>query len=198
MTSRVNHPFYLILRTILKHPIRWHFLIKGFELQGRENLPRKRKSCILICNHAAFVDSVYIICAVRPRFTICGAKPKYFSSFSKRFIFRLANVLKVENHDQFLNDCSTLLSSGENILIYPEMGRNPEGLGEFKSWAAEVAIAQQVPVVPCYLYGTTRGQFGAKQLIVGEPILPQEDVINFTKSLRSAVLNLNPDIEKGE
>ena len=78
------------------------------------------------------------------------------------------------------------------------MGRNLEGLGKFKSWAAEVAIAQQVPVVPCYLYGTTRGQFGPKQLIIGEPKLPHEDAINFTGTLRSAVLNLKPDIEKDE
>jgi len=198
MTSTVNHPFYLSLRAILKLKAKWILLIKGYRIEGNQNLPTTRKPCILIANHAAFMDSIYIICSVRPRFTICGAKPKYFTTFFKRLIFRTANILKVESKNQFIRDCGELLKSGEIILIYPEMGRNPGGLGEFKTWAAEVAIAQKVPVIPCYLYGTTQGQAGPRRLCVGSAIYPRGNAIELTEEFRKTILNLMPENGKGQ
>ena len=197
MTSTVNHPFFLALRAILKLKVRSILFFKGFRIEGRHCLPRHREPCILIANHAAFIDSVYIICSVRPRFTICGAKPKYFKTSLRRFIFRTANILKIESHEQFLHDCGKLLKSREILLIYPEMGRNPEGMGEFKTWAAEVAIAQQVPVIPCYLYGTTQGHTGPKKLIVGEAITPLGNAEELTEVFHETILGLKPENGEG-
>ena len=196
MTRAVNHPFYLALRGILKFFIRGVLFIKGFRVVGGAHVPRKRKPCILICNHAAFIDSVYLICAVRPRFTICGARPKYFKNPLLRFVFRTANILKVENRDQFLEDCGRLLDGGEILLIYPEMGRNPEGIGIFKTWAAEVSLAQRAPVVPCCLYGTTKGQEGPKRLYAGQEVPPHGSAEELTRTYREAVLGLAADKEK--
>ena len=196
MIDHVNRPCFLFLRSILKLLVKFCLhLFKGYRVEGKEHLPRQRMPCILIANHAAFIDSVYIICAVRPRFTICGAKPVYFQNFFRRQVFRTANILQVKSHEQFLHDCGLLLRSGEVILIYPEMGRHPGGLGEFKTWAAEVTLAQQVPVIPCYLYGTTEGQSGKKRLRVGTPIMPQGNPEALTRVFRDTILNLKP---KGE
>lgn len=192
MTSIVNHPFYLSLRAIVKMKVKWILLIKGYRIEGNQNLPQTQEPCILIANHAAFIDSIYFICSVRPRFTICGAKPKYFTTFFKRFLFRTANILKVESKNQFIRDCGELLRSGEMILIYPEMGRNPGGLGEFKTWAAEVAIAQKVPVIPCYLYGTTQGQAGPRRLYVGSAITLRGSVRELTEEFRKTIMSLKP------
>jgi len=192
MIKDVNCPFFLTLREILKFFIKpILFLFRGFRVQGKKNLPRSRRSCIVISNHAGFIDSVLFICFIRPRFTVCGARPKYFKTRLRRFIFRTANVLKVENHDQFLDDCGSLLNAGEVILIYPEMGRNPEGLAEFKTWAAEVAIANNVPVVPCYIYGTTIGQQGKKRLLVGEVIEPSGSPESLTREFRNRIEKLH-------
>jgi 1-acyl-sn-glycerol-3-phosphate acyltransferase len=193
MTGRINHPVYLALRVVLKWITRIVLGAKGFRIHGREHLPGKRTACILIANHAAFVDSVYFISAVRPRFAICGAKPKYFRKWPVRQLFQIANILKVESREQFLRDCGLLLRSGEVILIYPEMGRNPDGIGPFETWAAEVALAEKVKAVPCYLYGTTNGQFGKKQLIAGPPIPPQGDPETLTRTYREAILALKPE-----
>ncbi|MCK5056073.1 MAG: 1-acyl-sn-glycerol-3-phosphate acyltransferase [Candidatus Aminicenantes bacterium] len=192
MIKNINHPFFLSLRNILKFFIKpLLFICKGFRIEGKKTLPRNRKPCIIISNHAAFIDSVYFICSIKPRFTICGAKPKYFKTFLRRIVFRTANVLKIEDRLQFLEDCGTLLKAGEVILVYPEMGRNPEGLTEFKSWAAEVAIANRVPVIPCYMYGTTIGHKGKKRLIVGDIINPSGSPEELTRKFYEKIENLH-------
>jgi len=133
---------------------------------------------------------------VRPRFVVCGAKPKYFKHPLLRFVFRTANILKVESREQFLRDCGELLEAGNILLIYPEMGRNPDGLGAFKTWAAEVALAHGAEAVPCYLYGTTAGQEGPKRLIAGPPVLPEGGAEDLTEEYRRAILGLKPEREE--
>ncbi len=193
MTSDVNRPAYLALRRILRFKLKVLYQpLKGFRVEGTERLPERRRPLILTCNHAAFIDSVYLILAVRPRFTICGAKPRLFRSAALRVAMALANILKVEHHGQYMADTAALLAAGETLLIYPEMGRFPEGLGDFKSWAAEVALANGVPLLPCYLFGTTRGQEGPPRLFVGEELAPEGDAETLTRRLRRAILALAP------
>ena len=164
--------------------------LKGFRIHHADRLPKTQQPLILCCNHAAFIDSVYIILALKPRFTICGAKPRLFSTAFRRFIMNLANIIKVENHQQFLQDCTTLLAKGEILLIYPEMGRNQQGMGTFKTWAAEVALQNQVSLLPCYLFGTTRGHIGAPRFIVGTEIKPQGDAETLTQTIRHQIIAL--------
>ncbi|MBN2417544.1 1-acyl-sn-glycerol-3-phosphate acyltransferase [bacterium] len=189
MTPPVNHPFFLGLRLLLKTLVRaWLRISRGLAVLGREHLPARRRGCMLIANHAAFIDSVYIIAAVRPRFTICGAKPKYFEKPLSGFLFRTANIMKVTGEDQFLADCVRLLAAGEAILIYPEMGRNPAGMGPFTTWAARVALESGAPVIPLYLYGTTQGDTGRKTLAAGPPFTPSGDREAVTAEFRRRIL----------
>ncbi len=191
--SPVNRPAFLALRGVLRFLLKGPFVaFKGFRVEGAERLPREPRGLILTCNPAAFIDSVYLILAVRSRFTICGAKPRLFRSAVLRAVMALANILRVEDHDRFLADTGALLAAGENLLIYPEMGRFPDGLGDFETWAAEVALANGAPLLPCYLYGTTRGQSGAPKLIVGEEMAPEGDAETLTDRLRRAILTLAP------
>jgi 1-acyl-sn-glycerol-3-phosphate acyltransferase len=192
MNPRINHPFFLVLRAILKIPVRIIFRLQGFRVIGKTNLPGLKKAFILICNHAAFVDSVYLIAAVPRRFVICGAKPKYFEKRIMRFLLRMANILKVENEAQFKRDCAGLLKSGNSILIYPEMGRNKETMGPFKEWAAEVAIEAAADVIPCYLYGTTTGQEGTKRLSIGPALVPGGTPAELTGIFRESIEALQP------
>ncbi len=194
MISNVNRPAYLALQRVLRFKLKVVFgLWKGFRVEGAERLPRRRRPLILTCNHAAFIDSVYLILAVPSRFTICGAKPRLFRSAALRAVMALANILKVEGREQFLADTAALLAAGETLLIYPEMGRFPDGLGELKTWAAEAALANGAPLLPCYLYGTTRGQAGAPRLYVGEELVPEGDAGSLTQRLRHAILDLAPE-----
>lgn len=189
----VNRPAYLALRGLLRFLLKGPLVVlKGFSVEGAERLPRARRRLILACNHAAFIDSVYLILAVRSRFTICGAKPRLFRSPALRAAMALANILRVEDRDQYMTDTAALLAAGETLLIYPEMGRFPDRLGEFKTWAAEVSLANAAPLLPCYLYGTTRGHRGPPKLIVGEELAPEGDAETLTDRLRRAILALAP------
>ncbi len=191
--SSVNQLAFLALRGLLRFLLKGPVVaLKGFRVAGVERLPRRRRPLILTCNHAAFIDSVYLILAVRSRFTICGAKPRLFRSASLRAVMALANILKVESREQFLADTGQLLAAGETLLIYPEMGRFPDRLGDFKTWAAETALAAGVPLLPCYLYGTTGGQDGPPQLIVGQELAAEGDAESLTRRLRQAILALAP------
>lgn len=193
MPDSVNRPLPLALRALTRWllwaPVR---LLLGFRAEGGERLPRTRRKLVLACNHAAFADSVYLILALRPRFTVCGAKPRLFRNAGLRALMVLANILEVSSREQFLADCGALLAAGEILLIYPEMGRNPDGLGDFEDWAAEVALAAGAPILPCYLYGTTRGHRGAPRLFVGEEIEPAGDAAGLTARLRRTIAGLAP------
>jgi 1-acyl-sn-glycerol-3-phosphate acyltransferase len=196
MTAAVNRSLPLFVRGLLRRlllvPVK---LLGGFRVDGAARLPAGRRPLILVCNHAAWVDSVYLILALRPRFTICGAKPRYFATAPRRALMAILNILPVdpEGREAFLADCRDLLAAGEILLIYPEMGRNPAGLGEFRTWAAEVALASGAPLLPCYLHGTTRGHLGPPRLIVGELMEPAGDAAELTRRLRRAVAALSPE-----
>lgn len=198
LSSPVNRPFWLTCRWFLRSLLRPIVGLRGFIVEGKDHLPRRRRPCIVVANHAAFVDSIYFILALPVRFVICGAKPRLFRNARLRALMALANILRVEGHGQFLADCGHLLGRGEVLLIYPEMGRNPEAMGDFETWAAEVAQASQVPVVPCYLYGTTRGHRGPVRIRFGAPLDPgdahgettETTVLELTAAMRSAIESL--------
>lgn len=196
--SPVNRAGWSALRRLLKvvlRPVAW---LRGWRIEGRDRLPPRRRPLILVANHAAFVDSVVFILALGPRFTVCGAKPRLFRNAKLRTLMALANILRVEDHGSYLRDCARLLRDGEILLIYPEMGRFPEGLGEFRTWAAEVALASGAPLLPCYVYGTTRHQAGPPRLIVGQEMEPAGDVEGLTTEIRRAILALAPAGSKPE
>jgi 1-acyl-sn-glycerol-3-phosphate acyltransferase len=172
--------------------LRPFFLVRGFRVVGASRLPKLHCPLILAANHADFIDSAYFMLAVRPRFTICGGKPRLFRNGVMRALMALANVLKVDGHQQYLHDCCNLLLRGEILLIYPEMGRFPNAMGEFKTWAAEVALASGAPILPCYLYGTTRGHAGNPKLYVGRPMKPRGGALELTVELRQAIEALAP------
>lgn len=171
LSSPVNGLGWSLLRRLLRAVLRPVFRLRGFTVEGQEHWPSPGDGPrIVVANHAAFMDSVYLILASPESLTICGAKPRLFRNGRLRAVMALANILKVEHHDQFLADCGRLLGAGHGLLIYPEMGRNADHMGPFKTWAAEVALAHRASVVPCYLYGTTEGHRGAVQLRVGRPL----------------------------
>jgi 1-acyl-sn-glycerol-3-phosphate acyltransferase len=65
-----------------------------------------------------------------------------------------------------------------SVLLFPEGGRSPDHLREFKEGAAYIAIKAGVPAVPLAILGTreilrmhsTRVRPGLAKLIVGDPI----------------------------
>ncbi len=192
---RINRRGWLLARRLLKLLLGPPFRIGSrLVVEGQERLPKSRRPLVVACNHPALIDTFYLTLAIRPRFVVCGAKPSYFRNRRLRALTALANVLEVRDHDTYLEDCAQLLRAGEVLLIYPEMGRRPEGLGRFETWAAEVALDNQVPVLPCFLHGTGVGQRGPVKLVVGQELRLDGDPAAATAELRSAIAGLDPTV----
>lgn len=192
MRRRVNRPLWLgarwLAKQLLRLPVRW---ATGFRVHGRQRLPSRRAPLIVAANHAAWIDTLYLVLALRPRFTVCGAKPPYFATAPRRVLMTLANIEEVVDRESFVTSCAELLDAGEIVLIYPEMGRNPDGLGELRTWLAEVALASQVPILPCFIDGTGASP-NRPALFVGERIPATGDALSLTEELRRAIGGLAP------
>ena len=159
-------------------------------MHGVERLRSEPAPFVIVCNHAALLDSVFIICAARRTFSVCGARPIYFSTLARRLLLRLLRVIRVDDDAGFERDCAAILARPEPILVYPEMGRNPEAMGPFKENAARVVLANGVPVLPCYIRGTTVGQDPkAVRLLVGTAFTPDPGLspADLTVTLRTQI-----------
>lgn len=198
---RLNRPPWLALRWVLKRIVGVAFrLTRRFRVEGAEHLPRRRGGMILTSNHAAWIDTVYWIVAVRPRFTVCGARPSYFATGARRALMALANIEEVVDEESFRRSTAELLAAGETLLVYPEMGRNAERMGEFRTWAAQAAIENGVPLLPAHLSGTgMKAKSGGSRRVtlrVGPPIPalggPDDDPTELTARLRRAIEGLAP------
>jgi 1-acyl-sn-glycerol-3-phosphate acyltransferase len=165
-----------LLRFILLQLTRLYIKCKyRIKMQNPQLIPRNRKPLLFISNHPSLLDTVIYKCALKQDFYVCGAKENYFSTASKRWIMKLARIIKVTGEENFLRDCSDLLSRRRHILIYPEMGRRPE-LGSFLNWGARVAKQSGVTVVPMRIYGTTSTPVRDIEIRVGEAFTSPENM----------------------
>lgn len=148
---------------------------------------------IILSNHASRLDSIFYHQAVGVELTVCGARPEYFESLPKRIAMHILNVRKAENKEQFVTECCELLEDKRVVLLYPEMKTNRRGLGEFKTWAAEVAVRSGAPAVPCFITGTSRYAKSAVTIKVGKVIdLPSNvDAQSLTATFKQRIAALS-------
>jgi 1-acyl-sn-glycerol-3-phosphate acyltransferase len=152
------------------------------KVEGLEKLD-PHASYVFVSNHASFMDIPAILSSL----------PHQFRFFAKKGLFRipfLGTHLKRAGHlpvDRS-NVRNSLRSMSEgalyiterriSVLLFPEGGRSPEGLREFKEGAAYIAIKAGVPVVPMGLQGmrellpmgSGHIRAGRTVLRMGEPI----------------------------
>lgn len=145
----MNFLRFILLR-LLRLYVRFKFNIK---VNNLALIPAAQRPLLFISNHPSLMDTLIYKCVLKQEFYVCGAKEKYFSTAGKRFIMKLARIIKVTKEDKFLEDCKMLLNRKYHILIYPEMGRFPE-MSQFISWGAKVAQASGATVIPMRISGT--------------------------------------------
>ncbi len=166
--------------------------LSGFDVRHPERVP-PAGPWIACCNHGAFVDTLWLHLGLPVDLAVFGGHPRLFRTAPRRALMALGNVRRVEDEAGFLGAIGRRLDAGRPALVYPEGGRNPAGLGPFRSWAAIASIAHRAPLVPCYLWGTSEGQTGAVGLFVGHPLHPlhpSDDPESLTGRLRGAIETL--------
>jgi len=153
-----------------------------------EGLEKLRPDCgyVLVANHRSYMDTPVIMAHI----------PLQFRFFAKKGLFRIpllgghlrrAGHLPVVRENprasvKSLSDGARLIRERNlSVLIFPEGGRAPADMREFKEGAAYLAIKAGVPAVPIGIAGTrevlpmesSHVRPGAVTVRIGDPILTE-------------------------
>jgi 1-acyl-sn-glycerol-3-phosphate acyltransferase len=154
------------------------------KVRGLEKLPVGH--CIVVANHASYIDGVLLFGYMPPRFAVV-IKGEMQNFPAVHFLLRRIGAKFVERFDASgsARDARHLLraaSSGESLAVFPEgTFLHYPGLDRFRAGAFAAAIKGSLPVVPVVLSG-------ARHVLPGGHILPRHG------HLRVDVLNpIEPD-----
>jgi len=168
-----------------------------FRVRGLEHLPPG--PCIVVCNHASYLDGILVTAALPGRFTFLvqhgAADWPYIGWIIKRMGVTFVNRGSVRAAAQATRELIDRIQNGESFTIFPEgTFRQPAALLPFHSGAFMVAARAGVPVVPAALRGS-RAMYGEKQKLfrwhpisieLCEPVRPRGDSREAVQDLRDA------------
>jgi 1-acyl-sn-glycerol-3-phosphate acyltransferase len=151
----------------------------GVQVRGLEKLPDGH--CIVVANHASYIDGVVLFGYLPPRFSFV-IKGEMQNFPAVHFLLRRIGAKFVERfkHSASARDARQLLkaaSSGESLAFFPEGTFLPApGLDRFRAGAFAAAIKGGLPVVPAVISGS-------RDVMTGGHILPRHghlriDVLN--------------------
>lgn len=156
-------------------------------IQGLENLPRTNQPCVLISNHASYLDGHVLVTAL-PREFVFIAKEEFKRGFVISAFLRRIGTEFIERFDMQKGAADThrlvnIAQQGQALFFFPEgtFTRRP-GLLPFHMGAFISAAEAGVPVVPIAIRGTRSilrdeswfPRHGAITVTIGKPIDPQK------------------------
>jgi 1-acyl-sn-glycerol-3-phosphate acyltransferase len=164
------------------------FLLSGIrpEVNGLENLPET--SCVVVANHASYVDGVLLKGFLPPRFSFV-IKGEMRNIPIAQFLIRRSGARFVERFKSSgsSRDARQIVKaarSGESLAFFPEGTFLEEaGIGRFRAGAFMAAIKGGMPVVPIAIFGTRR-------LLGAGDILPRPVPVRF--DILSAIMPDDP------
>src|SRR6185295_3736642 len=137
------------------------FLLAGMplRLRGLDNLPAGQ--CVVVANHASYLDSVVMAAALPPRFGFVIKREMNDVPLAGLLLRRIGSefVDRLDRH-KGVTDARRVLrtaASGHSLLFFPEGTFTSEvGLGKFHTGAFAIAARASCPVVPAVILGTRR------------------------------------------
>ncbi|WP_151484370.1 lysophospholipid acyltransferase family protein [Streptomyces albicerus] len=153
--------FYYVLKYVLLGPL--VRLLFRPRVEGLEHVPAEG-AAIVAGNHLSFADPLLMPAVLKRRVTFL-AKAEYFTAPGLRgrltaLVLRRAGQIPVDRSGRAAGQAAIreglgVLAKGELLAIYPEGTRSPDGrLHRGKVGVAVMALAAQVPVIPCAMVGT--------------------------------------------
>jgi 1-acyl-sn-glycerol-3-phosphate acyltransferase len=179
------------------------------QVRGLENLPSKDIPCVLISNHASYLDGLILVGVLHRCYSFV-AKAELQKNFLLRFLLQRIGTEFVErfDHRQGRENTRWLIDrgrTGRSLIFFAEgtFMRMP-GLLPFRLGAFETAVKGNLPVVPLTIRGTRsimRGDSwfprrGGVSVQIGPPILPGDVLAEAAGDRWKAILLLREQTRK--
>jgi len=152
---------HLIIDLLSKISFRTVYRFQG---KGEKNIPDE--PCIIAANHRSALDGLIITAGMKHKTakkTFFFAKEKHWKTKFARFMAKENNVLIMDintNVKESLLKISQVLTSGKNVIIFPEGTRSRDNeMKQFKNTFAILSTELNVPVVPVVISGSDRAVF---------------------------------------
>src|ERR1051325_5201895 len=129
----------------------------GVRAEGLEKLD-PQSAYVFVANHASYMDIPALLSELQQQFRFFAKKGLYQIPFLGTHL-RRAGHLPVDRSSARASlksrteGAHIIAKRNMSVLLFPEGGRAPEGLREFKEGAAYIAIKAGVPAVPMALSG---------------------------------------------
>jgi 1-acyl-sn-glycerol-3-phosphate acyltransferase len=177
-------PSLRLRRATARFAARTFFLFAGMpvRLEGRDNLPAGQ--CVVVANHASYLDGVVMTAALPPRFGFVIKREMNDVPLAGLLLRRIGSeFVERNNRHKGGTDARRVLrtaASGHSLVFFPEGTFTPEvGLGKFHTGAFAIAARAACPVVPAVILGTRRNmpatrvlpRPGALEVRYGAPIM---------------------------
>lgn len=177
-------------------------------LRGFEKLPAQ--DCIVVANHASYVDGVLLQAILPTRFSYVikgeAGKAPVLGFFLRRIGAKFVERFSTSGSARDARKLIRAATSGESLAFFPEGTFLVEpGLGKFRAGAFAAAIRAGSPVVPLAISGSrkimrggtflpVRGHINVEML---NPISPSDPAFKNSKLLaersRQAILKVLPE-----
>ncbi len=148
-------------RAVARAACRGYFRLCGLPVRvlGLEHLPAG--ACIIVANHASYVDGPLLFACLPPRFGFVIKKEASRIPFAGGLLRRLGHhFVERRNRQEGGSDARRILRAvedGQAVAFFPEGTFVAEpGLGRFHSGAFALAARSGVPVAPVAIRGTRR------------------------------------------
>ena len=199
---------YLAQRVLLGGVIRSILTVR---ILGREKLGELRGAFVVVANHSSHLDAPLIFTTLPrrlARYLAAGAAADYFFDVRWRkgltALFFNAFPIHRSGLNRPASEARSLLQRGVPLLVFPEGTRSRTGrIGTFKSGAAALANAADVPCVPVAIIGAglahPRGSKWPKAgrppvaVVFGEPVFANkgETPNDYMRRVRGEVQRLH-------
>jgi 1-acyl-sn-glycerol-3-phosphate acyltransferase len=175
-------------------------------VEGLEKIS-EHTSCVLVSNHLSYMDTPVVLAFIPLEFRFLAKKSLFKIPFIGYHLHRAGHIPVPRGNARAslktLSEAARIIQErAVSILVFPEGGRSPGALREFKEGAAYIAIKSGTAAVPVGISGTREvlpmGSIivrpGKVRLRIGDPIstagLTLRDRVRLNEQLRECIAKL--------